>query len=282
MCTHIHTYIYASSELKHTHTHIRNRYVTAEETEGRIEDAIKFWDREESVGIDASTFAHAIFALGTKFVHLPEASQEEEESKESKGYRILVKPSISYFERGIDMFRDTTTEEQNRLYHSKLCTNALQLCRKAKYEYEFASQVLNIMKERELPLKSPDINALMEISSARGDRDAVYNLFSEVLERKDLSPHPFQLDSIIRLESHSKPVDELEEMMLSYSEKYNIRPPMKCLEYIQDLAMKTEDSTYNHVATRIRAMRFERLVDLAGGIRYVRSSVGGGEEEDFL
>ena len=74
--------------------------------------------------------------------------------------------------------------------------------------------------------------------------------------------------------------------MLSYSKKYNIRPPMRSLDYIQDLASdstsnsSSEKESYNHVATRIRAMKFERLVDLAGGIQNVRGS--SGEDEDLL
>ena len=142
--------------------------------------------------------------MGTKFVHLPE-------QEDSKVHRLLTSPSISYFERGIE-----TTTKHDRLHHSKLCTNALQLCRKAKYEHEFASLVVDAMKDKGITYTSADINALMEMAAARGDGDNLYSLWNEVLEREDLSPHPFQLDAIVRFESASKPVDELEEMILSY------------------------------------------------------------------
>ena len=252
---------------------LRDPYITPEETEKKIQDAIEMWTcSEKSIGLDASTYAHAIFSLGAKFPYLP----EKENSK-----ALLVSPSIVFFERGIE-----TTSKHDKLHHSKLCTNALQLCRKAKYEHEFASRVVDVMKDRNMSHTSADINALMEMAAARGDGDNLYALWNEVLEREDLSPHPFQLDSIIRFESASKPVDELEELMLSYSKKHNIRPPMRSLEYIQDLASgstsnsSSEKESYDHVATRIRAMKFERLVDLAGGIQNVRGS--SGEDEDLL
>ena len=222
----------SSHSKTHTYTHHSNserRYITPEETEKRIRDAMEMWTcSEKSIGLDASTYAHAVFALGTKFVHLA----EQEDSK-----ALLVSQSIAFFERGIE-----TTSKHDKLHHSKLCTNALQLCRKAKYEHEFASRVVDAMKDRDMSYTSADINALMEMAAARGDGDSLYELWNQVLEREDLSPHPFQLDSIVRFESASKPVDELEELMLSYFKKYNIRPPMRSLEYIQDLA---SDSTSN-------------------------------------
>ena len=63
---------------------------------------------------------------------------------------------------------------------------------------------------------------------------------------------------------------------------------MRSLDFIQDLAADStsnstsETESYSHVASRIRAMKFERLVDLAGGIQNLRGSNGGGEEEDYL